>query len=86
MSRWFTMLATFIFIYKSEQSSPDRYGLRERLPTLYRNVLWILLSDAQRRFLPADYGNGNSVYKRYARWDVHSVWQDRHEALADDPD
>jgi transposase len=74
-------------IYLFLKNHPRVYvGKETTCRTFVNGVFWITRSGGQWRFLPTEYGAWNSVYKRFARWCEHDVWEDLHQHFADDPD
>jgi len=49
-------------------------------------VLWLVRAGAPWRDLPEEFGNWNSVFRRFRRWAKNGVWKRLFTELGEDPD
>ena len=49
-------------------------------------ILWLVRTGAPWRDVPVEFGEWNSVYRRFSRWSHKGVWERVFAALSDDPD
>ena len=66
---------------------PDvRVGNEEGCRRFIEAMAWRASAGASWRTLPPEYGNWNSVYKRFVRWSERGVWRLLRDAFPEDPD
>jgi len=67
-------------ILPGKQSDPGRTGTDNR--RFVEAIMWVGRNGARWRALPAQYGNWNSVHRRFRRWSKKGIWQMLFNTLA----
>ncbi len=70
-----------------KQRIPKADSAREAAkPAIRRSVnaiLWRMRTGKPWRFMPSDYGEATSIFRRYQEWTASGVWEDVTKILAD---
>ena len=69
---------------RGKNGDPGRPGTDNRL--FVEAVLWIARTGSPWRDLPPDFGNWNTVFKRFRDWTKAGVFERIFDAVSDDPD
>ena len=67
-----------------KKRDPGRTGADSRL--FMEGVLWIARTGSPWRDLPAEFGNWNTVFKRFRHWVKADVFKRIFDAVSGDPD
>jgi len=67
-----------------KRSDPGRSGVDNRL--FLEAVLWKARTNSPWRDLPEEFGDWNTVFKRFDYWSERGVFETIFEAVSDDPD
>ena len=65
-------------ILPGKEGDPGRTGQNNRATV--EGMLWVMRTGAPWRDLPADFGNWNSIHRRFRRWTDAGVWDQVLEA------
>lgn len=67
-----------------KEGDPGRHGQDNR--KFVEAVLWLARTGVPWRDLPAEFGEWNSVFRRFSRWGKTGVWSRILEQVSEDPD
>jgi putative transposase len=67
-----------------KEGDPGRHGQDNR--KFVEAVLWMARTGVPWRDLPAEFGEWNSVFRRFSRWGKSGVWSRILELVSEDPD
>lgn len=79
--------STWSKIYACLKITPGIYiGNEDKSRIFVDAVHWIMRTGAQWRDLPDEFGEWNTIFKRFARWSDKEVWNNLHEHFIREPD
>ena len=67
-------------ILPGKETDPGRTGIDNR--RFIEAIMWLARNGARWRALPPEYGNWNSIHRRFRRWSRKGVWQMIFNTLA----